>query len=226
MKVDLIIPAYNEGERITTTLKSVREADWIERIIVIDDGSTDDTYTRAARYADEMYRFHVNQGKAAAAVTGLTQSKGDYVMLLDADLGHTAPEAEKLLTPLMEGIADVTVGAFPQSQKGGGFGFMKRRACKVIRDRFGVSLTSPLSGQRAFHRKWKNVLSEDVRHCRYGFEMACNFDLLANGAVLQEVKTNMSHNGYGRTVTGMLHRSRQWYEMERLLWQRTSGSLL
>ncbi|PYZ98564.1 dolichyl-phosphate mannose synthase [Alteribacter lacisalsi] len=225
MKVDVVMPAYNEGQRIAATLGSLRNEPWINSIYVIDDGSTDDTYTRASGIADYVFRFPVNQGKAAAAITGLRQTKHDYVMLLDADLEETAVEAVKLLNPLRRGEADIVLASFSNTVEKKGFGFMKRRASRVISSHFGIYLSSPLSGQRVFHRKWLSVLSEDVGHCRYGFEMACNFDLLSHGAVIKEVDTGMKHNGYGKTVAGFLHRSRQWYEMERVLWQRTSGSL-
>ncbi|WP_096434729.1 glycosyltransferase family 2 protein [Alteribacter populi] len=225
MRVDVIIPAYNEEENIELTLQTLRHQSWLERIYVIDDGSIDQTAKVASKYADEVFRFHLNQGKAAAAITGLRQARGEYVMLLDADLRSTAKEASKLLSPLLKKEADVTIAEFPITLNGKGLGFMKRRAQQVLFRQFYVKLFSPLSGQRAFHRKWVNYLSEDVRDSRFGFEMACNFDFLSRGAVIKEVPTFMEHHAYGKTIHGFLHRSKQWYEMERFLWQRTSGNL-
>ncbi|WP_026689334.1 glycosyltransferase family 2 protein [Alteribacter aurantiacus] len=224
MKVDVVIPAYNEEANIGQTLQVLSCADWVNRIYVIDDGSTDSTYTVALQFTKDVLRFHINQGKAQAAMTGLKQTKSDYVMLLDADLRRSVSEAHKLLIPLSLNIADVVVAKFPADGKKQGFGMMKRRAQRVIEQRYQMHMTCPLSGQRAFHRKWIGCLSEDVRHSRYGFEMACNLDFLYHGARIQEVPVVMEHSGYGKTVRGMLHRARQWYEMERILWQRTSGN--
>ncbi|MBM7097267.1 glycosyltransferase family 2 protein [Bacillus sp. H-16] len=225
MKVDVVIPAYNEEKNIGETLSALRNEDWVSRILVIDDGSTDKTSRIAFDYTDYVYRFHINQGKAQAAITGLKQTKSDYVMLLDADLKSTAKHAFNLLRPLKMNEADVTVAMLPPDSANKGFGLMKRRAQRVLERRFQVHMTSPLSGQRAFHRRWLKSLSEDVRHSRYGFEMACNLDLLKNGAVIKEVPVKMEHHAYGKTMRGMIHRARQWYEMERILWHRTSGNL-
>ena len=96
MKIDLIIPAYNEGENIpliyTELHRHLSGHDF--KLIFIDDGSMDDTYECICRLAESDqehvcgYSFSRNFGKEAAILAGLKVSKADLVVLMDADLQH------------------------------------------------------------------------------------------------------------------------------------------
>lgn len=92
---DIIIPAYNEADRLYETLNSLREEKWVNRIVVVNDGSTDETAEIAGKKADLVHSLPDNKGKSAAVFTGLKIIEGEWVVLLDADLGATAREAEK-----------------------------------------------------------------------------------------------------------------------------------
>src|SRR5690554_738229 len=101
MKVDVIIPAYNEEERIESTLANLQKEDWINKLIVVDDGSLDRTKGIAGKYADQVISSNQNRGKTNAVLSGLMEVTAEWVVLLDADLGDTASEGKKLLTPLV-----------------------------------------------------------------------------------------------------------------------------
>lgn len=100
----IILPAYNEVEALPEVLKSLfevlDETDDTYEVIVVDDGSTDDTAALAQRFPCQLITHKKNQGKGAAVRTGLTAAKGEYVIVMDADNTYPAeaiPEMVKLL---------------------------------------------------------------------------------------------------------------------------------
>ena len=88
--ISIIIPAYNAQEWIADALESCVSQQYHPfQIIIVDDGSTDNTYAIASRYMDANVDLRVlrtaNKGASAARNTGLSSAKGEYVIFLDAD---------------------------------------------------------------------------------------------------------------------------------------------
>jgi len=89
--VSVIIPAFNEAKGIAGTLKSALKLDYPKdklEIIVVDDGSKDDTYKIASKFKSKMvkvYRFEKNKGKGAAMNYAIKKSKGEFIVTMDAD---------------------------------------------------------------------------------------------------------------------------------------------
>lgn len=116
--VTIIIPAYNEAERIEGVLQAATEAHGITRIVVVDDGSEDSTATVVRRWqrSDERIRLiqlEENQGKAGAINAGAGHAAGDVVVLLDADLRGIEPlHIERLVRPVRRGQCAMTMGLF------------------------------------------------------------------------------------------------------------------
>ncbi|UCZ54620.1 glycosyltransferase family 2 protein [Bacillus shivajii] len=216
MRADIIIPAYNEGDMIKETLTHLRQCTWINNLIVIDDGSADNTFTEALPLVDKMLHHERNKGKVQAVKTGLPYVEAGIVLLLDADLGLSIIEAEKLLVPLTDSRVDMTIATFPPPVNGG-FSLVKRRASHTIYKKTGVHLSSPLSGQRGFKSEWiPHIL--DMPSVGFGLEMSLNISFLKKGAKLKEVKTNMTHREHGKSMYGFYHRLKQLVEMEKSLW--------
>jgi len=109
-KATVIIPAYNEGETVFETICSIASCDYPEdhlRIIAIDDGSKDDTYSHMERARDafphlvELIRFNKNQGKRQALYEGFKKSRSPFVISIDSDTRLDAAAVKELLTPLI-----------------------------------------------------------------------------------------------------------------------------
>src|SRR5258708_696639 len=110
-KVSCIIPAYNEGERIGRVLEAAVGHHLIEEIIVIDDGSSDNTKDIVKGFGGVTFIEHgTNKGKSAAVHAGIMKSKGELLLFLDADLiGLTASHITQLIEPVLSGKADASI---------------------------------------------------------------------------------------------------------------------
>ncbi|ARK31382.1 glycosyltransferase family 2 protein [Halalkalibacter krulwichiae] len=215
IEVSYVIPAFNEEERIEKTLKALVTLTGHNEIIVVDDGSTDDTAEIAKRYATKVISYRVNKGKGYALKEGWKEAKGEYIACLDADLEESAIEVTSLLEPLKNGEAEVAISIISPGKKAG-MGMVKKRVQSLVYQKTGVKVEAPLSGQRVFHRKWLSVLLKRT-YQGFGIETQMTIDLLQAGASYLEVRTNMKHREMGRTMKGFYHRMKQWLDIERQL---------
>ncbi|MFW6068740.1 MAG: glycosyltransferase family 2 protein [Chloroflexota bacterium] len=116
--ITVIIPAYNEADRIGTVLQAASQARYVTKIVVVDDGSEDATPTVVRRWQSRDDRIHLlqleeNQGKAGAINAGAEHAAGDIVVLLDADLSGVEPlHIERLVRPVRRGQCAMTMGLF------------------------------------------------------------------------------------------------------------------
>jgi glycosyltransferase involved in cell wall biosynthesis len=107
--ISAIIPAFNEektvGEIVSKTLR------YVDEVIVIDDGSTDDTGVKAAKAGARVIRNEENAGILKSLKVGFESVVGDVIVTLDADGQHDPGEIPLLLGPIIEGKTDMTLGA-------------------------------------------------------------------------------------------------------------------
>ena len=219
MTVSAIIPAYNEEARVAATVKAVRAVKGVNQVIVVDDGSTDSTAQEAERAGADVLTLGRNRGKGQAMNAGARASSGDVLLFLDADLGDSAKEAGKLLEPVLNRQADMTIAEFPAGAgKGGGFGLAVGLARTGIRLRTGRVMTSPLSGQRALRREVFDAVGGIAPG--FGAEVALTIDALRRGFRVLEVPVQMKHRVTGRDWSGIRHRARQFSHIARALMRR------
>lgn len=206
--ISVVIPAHNESERITTTINSAMAIPNVTEVVVIDDGSSDDTSQQAAVAGARVVRLPQNRGKAAAVVAGIEEARAEVILLLDADLGETSREAEVLTSPILNGTADLTIATFPIIPgKGGGMGIVVRVSRWGIHRLTGLEMQAPLSGQRAFRRElWGRLPKPAVG---FGLETAFTIDAARAGARILEVPTTMTHRVTGKSWHEKRHRMRQ-----------------
>src|SRR5258708_16159943 len=118
-QLSIVIPAYNEGARIEQTLDRVMSCvlaqGWDAEVLVVDDGSKDNTAAIVERWMRVHPRLHLvknagNRGKGYSVRNGLLQAAGEIVMFTDADLSAPMEEAERLMAAIAAG-ADVAIGS-------------------------------------------------------------------------------------------------------------------
>lgn len=158
MDIVAIIPAYNEEKTIGSVLTVLAGCSRIDKIIVVSDGSTDNTAAIARQFAGvEVVELSENRGKGAAMKAGLEQTDAEIVLFLDADLiGLTEAHIDDLLEPILQDQVMMTLGLF---EKG-----------RVATD-LAQKVAPHLTGQRALQRDLFNGLS-DLDLTRFGAEVA------------------------------------------------------
>jgi len=211
MAVIALIPAHNEADRIAATVRAACSVKHIDRVIVIDDGSSDGTADVAREAGAEVLVLERNVGKGAALDAGLVgiRAEADVVVLLDGDLGGSAEQAGLLIEPVLSGSADMSVARFPRPSGKAGFGLVMNLARWGIRRLGGpFDAQAPLSGQRALTRGALDVCTPFA--FGYGVEVALTIRALRAGLRVVEVPTTMQHAATGRDLAGFRHRGRQF----------------
>lgn len=113
MKLSVIIPVYNEAGTILEIIQRVKEAPFEKEIIVVDDSSTDGTASLLKENSEGIKAlFHDrNKGKGAAIRTALPHINGEIAIIQDADLEYHPSEYPRLISPILNGVADVVYGS-------------------------------------------------------------------------------------------------------------------
>lgn len=115
IKVSCLIPTYNEEPRIGAVLEIVGGHELVDEVIVIDDGSKDATEKIVRDMIERFPKIRLiihekNMGKTAAICTGIREAKGEYLMLIDADLTRlTRANLTDLISPVLTGNVDITI---------------------------------------------------------------------------------------------------------------------
>ena len=100
--VSIVIPAFNEGEAIAGVVSSLAAAGPWHEIIVVDDGSQDDTSARACAAGATVVRHPYNKGNGAAVKSGIRRAAGEYVLIVDGDGQHRPEDARRIVSRLGE----------------------------------------------------------------------------------------------------------------------------
>jgi glycosyltransferase involved in cell wall biosynthesis len=128
MKVSILVPAYNERNSIATLLERLTEVDLPDyEVVIVDDGSTDGTAEVVRDWLADRPRFHFfqqpcNLGKTAAITRAIQESRGQILIIQDADLEYDPHEIPDVVGPIMKGQADVVYGSR----------FLVKRAARVL----------------------------------------------------------------------------------------------
>jgi hypothetical protein len=235
--VAAVIPCHDEADRIRATVAAVRSLPHVGRVVVVDDGSTDDTAQRARAAGADVVSHPHNRGKAAALETGVARvrelerqeaashddapgtARPAPLLFVDGDLAGTAVHLGVLTDPVLAGEAEMTIATLPaQITAGGGRGFVVRLARRGIERLTGFSPVQPLSGMRCLAPAAYEAATPLADG--WGVETALTVDVLRAGMRVLEVPCELQHRVSGRDWRGQVHRAEQYRDVFRALVRR------
>lgn len=202
--VSVVLPAYRLGEVIAANLVRVAAAfpaDGSVEIVLVDDGSPDQTYAEARRAADSIpqaaiVRHETNQGKGEALFTGTRSSSGQLVVFLDADL-DLPPEQVPALLEQMEGI-DVLVGSKRTSMGEGRYPLPRRILSRLFAFStvgiFRLPVRETQTGLKILRRSVLDQVLPQMRIRGYAYDLEMLVRAHRAGFVLKEVPVELGPN--------------------------------
>ncbi|GIG23216.1 hypothetical protein Cch01nite_39400 [Cellulomonas chitinilytica] len=219
-RVAVIIPAKDESRRIAATVRSARAIPFVDLVLVVDDGSEDNTQHVAREAGAVVVRHSHNRGKAAAMETGAAvvamrdapDRSPRILLFVDGDLGETAVNTAPLVPPVVEGHADLSIALLPPQPGAGGRGIVVGAARRAIASMTGWTPTQPLSGMRCLTREAFEAATPLARG--WGVETGMTIDLLRQGFRVVEVPCELRHRPSGSDLKGQMHRAAQYRDVQ------------
>jgi glycosyltransferase involved in cell wall biosynthesis len=212
VQYSIVIPAFNESARIGRTLteviRSIEKNGWNAEVLVVNDGSTDDTAGIVQGFANahpiiRLIENEGNRGKGYSVRHGMLEAAGNVVMFTDADLSSPMDEAERLFAALREG-ADVAIGSRwldrgrqtihqPLYRQ-----FFGRCFNAVTRMVMRLPFADTQCGFKAFTRSAAQTIFQLQRIERWGFDPEILFIALKRGYSVREVPVTWGHDERSR----------------------------
>jgi len=232
----IVLPAYNESARIAATLGRIlahaSQRDWQIEVIVVNDGSTDDTARIVREYASKHPTLRLlenpgNRGKGYSVRNGMLQAQGDILLFSDADLSSPIAEADKLFSAIHQG-ADVAIGSRwvktelqikrqPLYRQ-----FLGRIFNLALRLVLGLNFKDTQCGFKAFTRDAAQKLFPLQRIERWGFDPELLYLARKRGLAVIEVPVAWSHRE-GTRINPVLDGIRMLGEIFVIRWNALSG---
>lgn len=181
-KVSVIIPAYNEEDTVAKVVGVVKKVSFVDEIIVVNDGSTDNTEAEAINAGARVITHEVNKGKGEALNTGYREAECDIIAFIDADIYNlTSAKVEAMIKPILEGKTDITKTKFSRAS-----GRVTELTAKPLLNFFfpEISFEQPLSGQFAAK---KEILKKINFESDYGVDVGIVIDADVLGISIMEV---------------------------------------
>ena len=202
MRVVAIVPAYNEEKAIGEVLKTITSSGIFTEIIVVNDGSQDNTTEIVRKYPVKLIVKNENEGKGSALDAGIKSSESDIYVLLDADLiGLRSIHIRELINPILREGVIMTVGKF----KGGRIG-----------TDLAQQIVPAISGQRAFRKAFLKDLPA-IKDSGFGVELifakhAKNMNFKTKEVNLEKLSQVVKEEKLGYSK-GFLYRLKMYWHM-------------
>lgn len=232
----IVIPAYNESHRIQATLQRVlayvAEHGWDAEVIVVNDGSRDDTVQKVRHFAAQHPRLRLlenpgNRGKGYSVRNGMLNARGDTLLFSDADLSAPIEEAEKLFAAIAAG-ADIAIGSRwlqseMQTERQPLYRqFFGRAFNLVLRATLGLRFKDTQCGFKAFTRQAATAIFPLQLIERWGFDPELLYLAKRFGFQVVEVPVSWAHSE-GTRISPLRDGPRMLGEMLTIRWNALTG---
>jgi dolichyl-phosphate beta-glucosyltransferase len=233
----IVIPAYNESSRIRPTLEKIlrysKKQNWDMEIVVVDDGSRDDTAEIIREYGKVHPQIHLvenpgNHGKGYSVRNGMLHAQGDICLFTDADLSSPIGEAQKLFEAIGEG-ADIAIGsrwlrAELQTERQPLYRQLLGRIFNLaLRVVLGLNFADTQCGFKAFRREAVKRVFPLQRIERWGFDPEILFLARKLGFTVKEIPVVWAHSE-GTRLHPFRDGLRMFVEVLHIRWNSIKGS--
>lgn len=196
-KTAVVIPIYNEGAVIAEVIDDIRSVG-LQNIIVVDDGSSDDTRMILSQLPIHYLRHSINRGKGAAVQTGITYAKligFEIIVTMDGDGQHDPKDCLKLIKKIQNGY-DVALGTRMNDPKGMPLTrkIANHMANLLVFIMFGIKVSDSQSGFRAYGKK--AITKFRVVYDKYEFDTVILQHLVKYGLSYAEVPIRVRYTSY------------------------------
>jgi glycosyltransferase involved in cell wall biosynthesis len=210
MGVSVVVPAYNEAGRIGAVIEPIVASALVDEVIVVDDGSDDETAREAERFSVRVLRLGRNRGKAAALDAGVSVARNDVLLFLDADLvGLKTEHVDKMIRTYVDQSLDMAVGVFSDGRRN---------------TDFAQRINPYASGQRILPRRLWERAKENVHEMNFGIEIALSKLAAREGWIKEYVKlegvTHVLKEEKRGFTRGVVDRMRMYGDMIKWLFKR------
>lgn len=233
--ISIVVPAFNEAGRIEDSIREIdafiRRSPWSFEVIVVDDGSTDDTADIVSRFqlsCLRLLRNNGNRGKGYTVRQGVLAAKGKYVLFTDADLSAPIEEAEKLLDAVAQQKGDVIIGSRAVDRS-----YIERHQPRfrelagilfniMVRFLLGLNVRDTQCGFKLFDREKTRRIFEQLTTLGFGFDPEVLFLAKRFGLRVCEVPVRWSHSE-GSKVRVLQDSIRMFLDLVRIRWNALAG---
>jgi glycosyltransferase involved in cell wall biosynthesis len=190
VRTTVVLPAYNEGAALPHVLDELGEyLDGSYEVLVVDDGSTDDTADVAERYPVRLVKHRENRGKGVAIRSGIAEAQGENVVIMDADATYPVPAIKEMVdlldeNDLVRGIRESETDSMPAVNRFGNWLFNRLLAIS-----HGLEGSDQLTGLYAIRRSEAIRLGTEAR----GFDIETEIGIKAKARGLREATIPISY---------------------------------